>query len=432
MAQMPAEKVEQFTVSGGVLGWLASKGLGQPFLIFLSASILFNFGMFIFVLLFNLYLLDIGYREDFLGLMSSLTTAGNVVGTVFTVMLNRRFGLQRTVILCFAGMSLLVALRALAAGRVTSLSLAFVTGVFFSMWAISIAVIVAHLTTPARRPFAFSVYIATLIGIGIVADPLGGRLPLWLGHFFGPGSPAQTKQWALLLSAVIVALAIVPATRLGLPPVERRARASYPRSSFVIRFLIAVAVLNLATATFNPFASAYFARHLQLSVQNIGLVFSASQGAQVVAILLSPLILKKFGLVWGVVSMELAAGCSLAFLAFGHAPLGAACAFAGYTAFQWMDEPAMDSLLMTQVQPHERSGASAMMYMVIFASGAVAAPIAGTGLTHLGYPTIILIAAGLLLFGALLFGLLLRGRDPVFSEQRVTSADISQPQICTD
>src|SRR5258708_36836082 len=102
MAEPGAEKIEVATA--GILDWCERKGLGRSFLVFLAASILFNFGMFIYVLLFNLYLLDIGYREDFLGLMSSLTTAGNVAGTFLSVMLNRRFGLHNKIILCFAGM----------------------------------------------------------------------------------------------------------------------------------------------------------------------------------------------------------------------------------------------------------------------------------------------------------------------------------------
>jgi predicted MFS family arabinose efflux permease len=238
---------------------------------------------------------------------------------------------------------------------------------------------------------------------------VGGHLPLWLNRLIGPVGPAQSKQWALLLSAGIVSLAVLPAMRLRLPHVTRGKRATYPRSSFVLRFLIAVAVLNIATAAFNPFASAYFSRYLKMPVESIGLVFSGSQLAQVVAILLSPLILKKFGLVWGIVYMELAAGISLATLAAGP-PVGiAVLGFAGYTAFQWMDEPAMESLLMTKVEPHERSGATALMYMVIFASGAVTAPLAGSGLTHFGYPAIISAAAFLLVLGALLFGFLLKG-----------------------
>lgn len=396
-------------VSRGVSGWWGSKNLGRPFLVFLAASCLFNIGMFMFVLLYNLYLLDIGYKEDFLGWMSSLGTAGNLIGTVFAVLLTRLIGLQRSVVVCFAATATIAALRSLVVGEVALLAITFTAGLFFALWAISITVVIAQVTTPESRPFAFSIYLATVIGIGIIADPLGGHLPLWLNHLFGPTSAAQSKQWALLLSAAIVSLAVLPAMRLRLPQVTTEKRATYPRSSFVVRFLIAVAVLNIATAAFNPFASAYFSRYLKLPVEYIGLVFSGSQLAQVVAILLSPLILKKFGLVWGIVYMELAAGISLATLAPAP-PVGiAVLGFAGYTAFQWMDEPAMESLLMTKVEPHERSGATALMYMVIFASGAVTAPVAGKGLTRFGYPVVISAAGFLLVLGALLFGLLLKG-----------------------
>lgn len=396
-------------VSRGVSGWRGSINLGRPFFVFLSASCLFNIGMFMFVLLYNLYLLDIGYKEDFLGWMSSMTTAGNLIGTVFAVLLNRLIGLQRSVVVCFAATATIAALRALVVGEVALLGMAFAAGLFFALWAISITVVVAQVTTAETRPFAFSIYLATVIGIGIIADPVGGHLPLWLNRLFGPASAAESKQWALLLSAGIVSLAVLPAMRLRLPQATKGKRATYPRSSFVFRFLIAVAVLNIATAAFNPFSSAYFSRYLQMPVEQIGLVFSGSQLAQVVAILLSPLILKKFGLVWGVVYMELAAGISLVTLSAGP-PVGIAMlGFAGFMAFQWMDEPAMESLLMTKVEPHERSGATALMYMVIFASGAVTAPVAGLGLTRFGYPAIISAAAFLLVLGALLFGFLLKG-----------------------
>ncbi|HEV2827542.1 MAG TPA: MFS transporter [Pyrinomonadaceae bacterium] len=397
--------------SRSISGWRRAKNLGRSFFVFLSASCLFNFGMFMFVLLYNLYLLDIGYKEDFIGWMSSATTAGNMIGTVFAVILSRRIGLQRSVIVCFAATATIAAMRSLVVGRGALLALAFAAGLFFAVWAISITVIVAQATTAEMRPLAFSVYLSTVIGIGIIAEPTGGHLPLWLNYLFGPTGAAQSKQWALLLSAAIVSLAVWPTIYLGLPQPAKDARASYPRSSFVLRFLIAVAVLNIATASFNPFANTYFANYLKMPTQHIGYVFSGSQLAQVIAIVLSPLILRKFGMIWGVVSMELAAAFSLATLATGPPVLLATLAFAGYMSFQWMDEPAMESLLMTRVEPHERSGASAMMYMVIFASGALAAPVAGAGLARFGYPPIVVAASFLLLLGALLYGFLLRRSD---------------------
>lgn len=393
-------------------GWFHRYKLGKSFWIFLSASCLFNFGMFIFVLLYNLYLIDLGYKEDFLGWVASVTTAGNILGTFAAVMLNRRVGLKASVMGFFACIPFVLALRALVTGQVALLGFAFLAGLLFSIWAISFAVVIAQLTTDEQRPVAFSVYLATVIGVGVVADPVGGRLPGWLATLFGTTEAAQTKQWALLLACALLALAFLPASRLRLARPESGEKVRYPRSPFVLRFLIAVAVMSIATAAFNPFANAFFSQYLRMPAHQIGLVFSGGQFAQVIAILLSPLILRRLGLVWGVASMELAAGLSLALLATGPSAMVAVAGFAGYMAFQWMDEPAMESLLMTRVAPHERSGAAAMMYMTIFAAGAVTAPLAGKGITRFGYPAVMGAAAFLLLLGGMMFGFLLRNIEP--------------------
>lgn len=402
---------EPLSGAKGLAGWWERNRLARPFWVFLAVSCLFNFGMFIFVLLYNLYLLDRGFKEDFLGLVASFSTVGNIAGTFLAVALNRRIGLQRTVMLCFACGVLVSAARALVTGEAALLGLAFFAGIFFAVWAISIAVIVAQVTTPEQRPLGFSIYLAVVIGIGVVADPLAGRLPAWLGDSFGAATPAQAKQWALLCGCALIVLALLPLSRLRFTRTQTTARATYPRSPFVVRFLVAVAVMTMATAAFNPFANAYFSRHLRMPVEDIGLIFSAGQFAQVVAILLSPLILRWVGVVWGVALMEVAAALSLLFLASGPPGALAAFGFAGFMAFQWMDEPAMESLLMTRVRPHERSGASSLMYLTIYAASAVAAPAAGFALARLGYATVMSVAALLLLAGGLMFGFLLRGFD---------------------
>jgi len=290
---------EQAGARGSLARWVKGKRLARPFWVFLLASCLFNTGMFVFVLLYNLFLLDLGYREDFLGLVSSFTTAGNIAGTVGAVLLTRRIGLKRAVVACLFACAAISAARSLVVYEPALLGFAFIAGTAFALWAISIAVIIAQTTEAHLRPFAFSVYLATAIGIGIIADPLGGHLPVWLGQLFGPLSPARSKQWALLIGCSFVFLSVVPAMFLKLAPGADSGRLRYPRSAFVVRFLVAVAVMNLATASFNPFANAYFSKYLEMPVHEIGLVFSGGQVAQVVAILLSPLILKRLGLIWG-------------------------------------------------------------------------------------------------------------------------------------
>jgi predicted MFS family arabinose efflux permease len=396
---------------GGLAGWWERNRLAPTFWIFLAVSCLFNFGMFMFILLYNLYLLDRGFREDFLGLLASVSTVGNIAGTFLAVWLNRSLGLQRAVMVCFACGALVSVGRSVVTDQAALLGLAFLAGLFFAVWAISIAVIIAQVTTPEKRAVGFSIYLATVIGVGVVADPLGGRLPEWLGATFGAYTPAQAKQLALLCSCAVIALALWPLTRLRFDRPHGTVRATYPRSPFVVRFLVAVAVMTVATAAFNPFANAFFSQHLKMPVEDIGLVFSAGQLAQVVAILVSPILLRWVGVVWGVALMEAAAALSLLLLSAGPPAMAAAFSFAGFMAFQWMDEPAMESLLMTRVRPHERSGASSLMYLVMYAASAVAAPAAGFGLAHFGYAPVMAAAALLLLVGGLMFGFLLRGFD---------------------
>jgi predicted MFS family arabinose efflux permease len=72
--------------------------------------------------------------------------------------------------------------------------------------------------------------------------------------------------------------------------------------------------------------------------------------------------------------------------------------YAWYMAFQWMSEPGLNALLMSRVTERERSGASALNYMVAFSAQAVAALAAGRLLAHFGYGVVLagsaLLAAG--------------------------------------
>jgi hypothetical protein len=86
------------TLPEGIAWWWKSRDLGKPFVIFLAAASLFNFGMFVFVLLYNLYLLDLGFQEDFLGLIASAMTAGSIAGSLPAGWLGQRFGLRNTLL----------------------------------------------------------------------------------------------------------------------------------------------------------------------------------------------------------------------------------------------------------------------------------------------------------------------------------------------
>ena len=69
--------------------------LGPEYWRFLASEGFFDFGMFVFFFLYNLYLLKLGFRENFLGLMSGLMTAANIAGSILSVFAIQRFGMRR-------------------------------------------------------------------------------------------------------------------------------------------------------------------------------------------------------------------------------------------------------------------------------------------------------------------------------------------------
>ena len=383
------------TLHCGAAWWWKTNGLGAQFWIFLAAAALYNFALFIFVLLYNLHLLDMGFREDFLGVVSSAGTVGCMLGTLPAAALVRRLGLRSALLGTIAGTAALCALRAMVTARGLLAGLAFVNGLCFSVWAVLMAPTIAGAVEEKRRPTAFSVFFATMFAVGIAGGWLGGKLPLWI----------HGKQPALLVAATLTALAIWPALRLRPTPAAPEGTRIYPRDAFLLRYLVPFALWNLATGSFNPFFNAYFAR-LRFPVERIGLVFSGSQMTQVVTVLLAPLVFRRMGLVTGIVWMMAATACGLGGLA-AQPGAAAALAYAGYMGFQWMSEPGLNTLLMNQVAERERGGASALNMLVAFSAQALAAWGAGTLLSRFGYGAVLAGAAGLALAAAGFFQILL-------------------------
>jgi predicted MFS family arabinose efflux permease len=387
----------------GVRWWVSTKGLNKQFWTFFAASFLFDLGMYIFFLLYNLYLLDRGFPEKFLGLIASASALGSIAGTIPAGILAQRFGLRKALLVCMISTPLLFALRALLSGQAMLLAMAFLGGFAVTIWAVCISPAISQVTNERSRPFGFSIIFSSGIAIGILGGQIGGRLPGWLTHLRVLSVATHPKQAALLVACILVGLAALPIFRLTLPSAHVGEKKFYPRNPFLLRFLPAIALWGLAIGAFDPFFNVYFSQYLHMPVKQIGAVYSDAHIAEVLAILASPFIFRKFGLVTGIMYTQIAAAISLGCLAVTPGATVAALVYAGYSAFQWMSEPGMFSLLMSRVADSERAGASALNFLVISSSQALAAAVAGASFGRFGYPTVLAVIALVALGAAVVF-----------------------------
>ena len=369
----------------------------------------FDFGMFVFFFLYNLYLLKIGFNEQFIGLIASISTVGNIAGSLFAVFAIRRYGLRRALIVSFALVAVISALRALITSAPALLGLAALSGLVFSVWPVALAPTVTAVTTEKSRARGFSFICSSGIAIGIFGSAVAGKLPGWISALPFRVSIAMSYRVSLIMGSAIVLLALLPLWRANLnvpePAPERKFRRPSP---VVIRFLIAMLVWNLGTGLFNPFRNVFFAKTIHMAVGAIGYVFSWSQAVQVVAVLLAPLIFRKYGITRGIASMELATAVLLFALAISTGPVAASVTYCGFMAAQYMSEPGMFTLLMDGAAAQERNSASALNFLVSFAGQAVAAGVGGALLARFGYPPVLTSAAIMCALAAFLFALLLK------------------------
>ncbi len=80
--------------------------------------------MTMYFFLYNLYLLDCGFKENFLGLMMSTMNIGSIACTIPAGVLIQRLGIRKSLLLCIVMVSAISATRALFLPRSAVLALA--------------------------------------------------------------------------------------------------------------------------------------------------------------------------------------------------------------------------------------------------------------------------------------------------------------------
>ncbi len=391
--------------------WASKFSLGKGFWAFFVSDFFFDLGMYVFFVLYNLYLLDRGVKANVVGYIASASAIGGIAGAIPAGLFAHRFGMRKALLTCLTMVSIIFALRSIVASDVLLVLLAFLGGLFITIWAVCISPALAQLTNEQNRPVGFSTMFSSGIAIGILGGQVGGRLPGWLGTAASTASPEHTKQLALLAACAFVALGVIPASRIKFSSPLAKERKVYPSGRFIKRYLAAIAVWTLAGATFDPFYNVYFSQYLHMSVQQIGSVYSYAQLSQVIAIMATPVIFRKFGIVEGIVYLQIAAAITLGALALCSQVPTASVVYVGYMALHWMVEPGILLFLMNQVPPEERTGASALSFLVINIASAVAAALAGTSFTKFGYPLVLTVASIVGLGAAFFFRLMVGDRE---------------------
>ncbi len=384
---------------------------------YLPAPALVNLGVFIHILLFNLYLADQGFREDFMGRQAALLTLGTALGTLPWAAVVRRCGLRFTAVVATLGLTAALIARAQAAGIALG-GVSVVMGLCLAGWLVTNTPAIAALSPGAT---GFSLNISLAIAVGAAGGLIGGRLP-GLVQRLAPGlaaDPVSLKRIALMLAAapVLAATAVLAGIRFPVPPAASHARLHASRR-FLLKFLPAIALWYAFCAGFIPFFNAFLRNRMGGSTAAIGSAYAFSHLPQAAAILLMPLLIARLGLIRSVVTTQVLAAVGVLAMLQAHTLPQAALFYTVYISLQVMSEPGLMNLLMRGVPVEERPAAMAANLLLIFGINAAAGAAAGALIVQRGYGALFTALSVTGLAAAMLFAFLFRRGLPGESDPR--------------
>lgn len=349
---------------------------------YLLYMVFFGVGTGVFRLLYNFYVLSLGYDESLLGTLITTNNTTSLLAAIPMGYLADRLGRKR---------ALLTAATTYAAGVIVMVAFPF-TPIFFAMnFVLGLA---GSLSTVTQSPFLMEnsgeeerTYLFSLsFGLRMTAmfagNWLGGYLPSWLGLWQGVEATSSTA-YGLALGAI--ALAVL----FGLAPLSRIRTGEFSggadRSEFLPlaylrknarafgRLVLPLLVTSFGAGLFIPFMNVFFRQVHGMSDRAIGALFAWGSLAMGLGFVLAPAIADRLGKIQLVVLTQLVSIPFLALLGFAPWFGIAAAAYYARLVLMNMSNPVYQTFVMEHVEPEARATAASLVSMA-WSSGRAFSP----------------------------------------------------------
>jgi len=356
----------------------------QPVWRILLHSLIFGLALSIADLLFNFYLVSLGYGADTAGLLSTVArAAGMLMGLPIGVLIDR-LGPQRAlvigVVLFAAGWVMLLQATALPA----LVGAQFVVGAAYLLAATAVTPLLINVTPDRQRAAVLGMNASATLIIGLLGSVLGGMLPGLAAAAAGVAAQS-TDAYRLALAAVVALgvaallpvlgpLAALPEPRVG-PAGEAAPERRLPTTR-LLRFALAALLLGIAGGCILPFQNLFFRETFALSDAAVGVALAvAALGAGLGALLGAP-VTGRVGLRRGAALLRLGAVPAM-LLMLTPALLPAAAGFFLRGLFVAASYPMNDALVMRATPPRQRGMAMSIMSVLWAGGWAASAALAG-------------------------------------------------------
>ncbi len=375
------------------------------------ANVLIQIGMGVFMVMYNLYIKELGMPETVNGKVISMTALASAIMLVPAGFLSDKFGRKWMIVAgaLFGAMTLFY--RSVTVAETPIIYAAFLTGLFMAFVQVSGVPFLAENSTPAERVHMFSIHFALMTVANVIGSLFGGVIADVLEVVAGMDA-ASAIRWALLVGAVIFTVGLLPLFKLRNKPPEpvqvkhdevekvERVDSSFKRNIILIfHFSFASLLIGIGSGLVVPYLNLYFSNRFDASNAYIGLVLSLGSAMTAVAMLIGPLLVKKVGKVKALIIFQMLSIPFLILTAYTTSLMLASLGFLMRQALMNAGNPIQSAIAMEIVADKYKGLANSVNQMVFNIGWATMGPVAA-GLViangfYWGYAYAFTITAGL-------------------------------------
>lgn len=386
--------------------------------LFMLANVLIQIGLGVFMVMYNLYIKELGMPETVNGKVISMTATASALMLIPAGFLSDRFGRKWILIIGASLGAATLFYRSFAVAETPLVAAAFLTGLFMAFVQVSGIPFLAEHSKASERVHMFSVYFA-LMTLANVAGSLFGGLISDAFQLLLAMEAALAIRWSLLFGALLFTLALLPLIRLDsrAPAAEEKVNTRIEIDAtdvglkknliVIFHFSFASLLIGLGSGLVVPYLNLYFANRFDASNTYIGLILALGSAMTVVATLIGPLLVAKVGKVKAMLLFQLLSIPFLVLTAYTTSLMLASLGFLLRQALMNAGNPIQSAIAMEVVHDKYKGLANSANQMVFNIGWATMGP-AAAGLviafgSYWGYAYAFTITSVLYLISALYY-----------------------------
>ncbi len=325
----------------------------------------------VFRLLFNFYVLSLGFDEALLGRLITISSLTAMLAALPMGYLADIFGRKASLVLSGALVSLSVFAMVLWPYQGVFYAMNVVSGIAQSLAAVTMAPFLMENSGEEERTYLFSISAGLQMAMASVGNWIGGYLPTWVSGLRDVSPTSSTAYaGALLVIAIIAGAGVIPLLFLHTRQLDKSERSVFAPLSYAYRhprrlskLILPMLLTSIGAGLIMPFMNVFFRVVHNQPDPVIGGLFAWGSLAMGVGLLIAPPLADRMGKIQLVVISQ---ALSIPFLIIlGYSPWFWMSAAAYYVrlALMNMSSPVYQTFVMEQVESSARATVASLVSM---------------------------------------------------------------------